>query len=159
MSVPMIEDLLDQIKKAIGMLRFTIDEFDDDEWLSGVSWFCTPARLATHTALSLEGYFFNRADGTYVPGLELDAPWWKLQDDQLPTRAELLSYLTDIETRIEELFATRNDEDLRQPFDLVDYSGKTLMGHYAYALRHTMHHQGALTVLATRHGHEGECWR
>jgi uncharacterized damage-inducible protein DinB len=109
--------------------------------------------------LALEGYFFYQADGSYSPALKLADAWWKLADGQLPTQAELLAYLNDVETRIVELLSTRTDEDLRQPFDLVDYSGRTLAGHYAYALRHTMHHQGALSVLATRHGHEGECWR
>lgn len=159
MGVTMIEDLLVQIKRAIGMLQFTIQEFDEEEWLSGISWFYTPARVATHTALSLEGYFFNRADGSFTPALALEDAWWKLKENQLPKQTALLAYLADIELRIEELFSARVDADLHQPFDLVDYSGKTLMGHYAYALRHTMHHQGALSVLATHHGHEAECWR
>jgi uncharacterized damage-inducible protein DinB len=159
MAVTMTEDLLDQTRRAIGMLRFTIAEFEEDEWLSGVSWFYTPARVAMHTALALEGYFFNRADGTYSPTLALDDAWWKLRDDQLPSQVELLAYLADVEGRIVELLSAQTDDGLSQPYNLADYSGKTVAGHYAYALRHTMHHQGALTVLATRHGHEGECWR
>ncbi len=159
MGVTMTEDLLDQIKKAIAMLRFTIEEFGEDEWTSGISWFYTPARLALHTALALEGYFFDRADGQFAPAIELEARWWELSDDQLPKQAALLEYLADIERRIEQEFTALADDDLSALFDLVDYSGKVLLGHYAYALRHTMHHQGALTVLATHHGHEGECWR
>ena len=159
MSVTMAEDLLDQFKRAIAMVRFTIEEFEEDEWTSGISWFYTPARVALHTALALEGYFFYKPDGQYVPAIELDARWWELSDDQLPKQAELLEYLADIEQRIESVFGSLADEDLGAPFEVVDYSGKTLVGHYAYALRHTMHHQGALTVLATHHGHEGECWR
>jgi len=155
----MVEDLLVQIKRAIGMLRFTIEEFEEDEWLSGISWFYTPARVAMHTALAMEGYFFNQAGGKYSPSIELADAWWKLSDGQLPKQAELLEYLADVERRIDALFVTRTDADLCQPFGLVDYSGQTLLGHYAYALRHTMHHQGALTVLSTHHGHEGECWK
>ena len=159
MSTTMAEDLCDQFMKAIAMVRFTIEEFEDDEWTSGISWFMTPARLALHTALALEGYFFNRAGGHSVPGIRLEGRWWELADDQLPGQATLLDYLAKVEQRIEDVFTSLADEDLGAPFELFDYSGKTLVGHYAYALRHTMHHQGALTALSTQHGHEAECWR
>ena len=159
MTVTMIDDLHNQLTRATAMLRFTIGEFEEDEWTSGISWFYTPARLALHTALALEAYFFYSPDAGYAPSIDLEADWWELSDDQLPSQAKLLVYLLDLERRVGEVFHSLADEDLSAPFDLVDYSGKTLVGHYAYALRHTMHHQGALTVLATHHGHESECWR
>ena len=98
------EDLLDQFNRAIAMVRFTIEEFEEDEWTSGISWFYTPARLALHTIVALEGYFFNQADGRFETGIRLGAPWWELSDDQLPNQAALLEYLADIERRIEQEF-------------------------------------------------------
>jgi hypothetical protein len=71
---------------------------------------------------------------------------------------ELLVYLDEITARIEERFKALEDTQLDAPFELYDWSGKTLLGHYVYALRHTMHHQGALTVLSKHHGHESESW-
>ena len=70
----------------------------------------------------------------------------------------MLEYLDEVKGAIEEAFASLDDEKLSTPFELYAWSGSTLLGHYVYALRHTMHHQGALTVLATHHGHERESW-
>ena len=41
---------------------------------------------------------------------------------------------------------------------LHDGSAATLLGHYVYALRHTMHHHGELATLATYHGLPGGSW-
>ena len=37
-------------------------------------------------------------------------------------------------------------------------SGATLLGHYVYALRHTMHHHGELAALAVHHTGDGGSW-
>ena len=159
MSITMTEDLLDQFQKALSMLRFTVEEFSDEQWISGLSWFQTPARVAYHAVESLDFYFSGKRDNReFEYGYRFDGPWWKLRDEQLPKQAELLEFLDEIKTRIEETFKTLEDTELYAPFELYDWSGKTLLGHYVYALRHTMHHQGALTVLSTHHGHESESW-
>ena len=41
-----------------------------------------------------------------------------------------------------------DDERLADPFEAYPWSGSTRLGHYVYAQRHTMHHQGGLAVLA-----------
>jgi hypothetical protein len=155
----MTDDLHNQFRRAIAMLRFTIEEFEEKEWTAGITWFFTPARLALHTALALEAYFFYRPDSGYAPSIDLVADWAQLTNQQLPNQSDVLVYLADLERRIDEVFGSLSEEELGAPTEFNDYWGKTLLGRYAYALRHTMHHQGALTVLATHHGHEGECWR
>jgi hypothetical protein len=42
--------------------------------------------------------------------------------------------------------------------DCLDYYFSGKIGHYIYALRHTMHHQGELAVLSIYHGNEGGSW-
>ena len=159
MSRIITDDLLDQFQKAIAMTRATIEEFDDQQWLSGISWFETPARVAYHLVESLDFYFSGkRNDEEFSYGHRLGGPWWEMKPDQLPKQEAVLEYLGEVKARREKAFASLEDEKLSTPFDLYDWSGKTLLGHYAYALRHTMHHQGAMTVLATHHGHENECW-
>jgi uncharacterized damage-inducible protein DinB len=159
MSRAMTDDLLDQFQRAIGMVRFTVEEFEAEQWRAGISWFQTPARVAYHLVEALDGYFWGQADGQEFPyGYRLGGTWWEMEDAQLPTQDALLEYLDEVQGRIEETFASTDDARLSAPFDLYDWSGKTLVGHYAYALRHTMHHQGALSVLATHHGHEGQNW-
>ena len=148
MSRIMTDDLLDQFQKAISMVRFTAEEFDDAQWLSGISWFET-----------LDFYFSGKRDGQeFTYGHRFGGTWWEMEDEQLPGQEALLEYLDEVQARIDETFASTDDAELSAPFDLYEWSGKTLAGHYAYALRHTMHHQGALSVLATHHGHEGQNW-
>ena len=153
MSRIMTDDLLDQFQKAISMVRFTAEEFDDAQWLSGISWFQTPARVGHHLVETLDFYFSGKRDGQeFTYGHRFGGTWWEMEDEQL------LEYLDEVQARIDETFASTDDAELSAPFDLYEWSGKTLAGHYAYALRHTMHHQGALSVLATHHGHEGQNW-
>jgi uncharacterized damage-inducible protein DinB len=152
-------DLLDQFQRAISMVRFTVEEFDDEQWLSGISRFQTPARVAYHLVEALDAYFWGNGEGEeFTYGQRFGGTWWEMEDGQLPSQGALLEYLDEVQARIENTFASIDDAELSTPFDLYDWSGKTLVGHYAYALRHTMHHQGALSVLATHHGHEGQNW-
>jgi uncharacterized damage-inducible protein DinB len=159
MSRIMTGDLLDQFHRAIAMVRFTVEEFDDEQWLSGISWFQTPARVGYHLVETLDFYFSGKRDGQeFTYGHRFGGPWWEMEDAQLPGQEALLEYLDEVQARIEARFASVDDTELSAPFELYDWSGKTLLGHYAYALRHTMHHQGALSVLSTYHGHEGQNW-
>jgi uncharacterized damage-inducible protein DinB len=126
---------------------------------SGISWFQTPARVAYHTVEALDAYFLFTNNGQeFAYGGRFGAPWWEMNDEQLPKRPELISYLEDVEKRITRTFSSLEDQDLSAPFVHDDWSGETILGHIVYALRHTMHHQGALSVLSTYHGHEGESW-
>lgn len=160
MSRVLTDDLLDQFGKAISMVRFTVEEFDDEQWISGISWFQTPARLGYHIVETLDFYFSGkRNDQEFEYGYRFDGPWWELKNEQLPKKDALFEYLNEIEERIKETFKSLKDKDLSTPFELYDWSGKTLLGHYVYALRHTMHHHGALTVLSTHHGNERESWK
>jgi uncharacterized damage-inducible protein DinB len=159
MSRVVVDDLLDQFQKAISMVRFTVEEFDNEQWLSGISWFQTPARVGYHLVESLDLYFSGKRDGQeFAYGYRFGGLWWEMKDELLPGRGALLEYLDEVKETIEGAFASLDDENLSAPFELYDWSGSTLLGHYVYALRHTMHHQGALTVLATYHGHEKESW-
>ena len=159
MSRVMTDDLLEQFKRAISMIRFTVEEFTDEQWLSGISWFQTPARVGYHLVEALDAYFCGKGDGQeFGYGHRFGGPWWEMEDAQLPDQDSLLEYLDEVQARIDETFASTDDAELSAPFDLYEWSGKTLVGHYAYALRHTMHHQGALSVLSTYHGHEGQNW-
>jgi hypothetical protein len=69
-----------------------------------------------------------------------------------------LGYLDEIEARIVKHLATLDDADLATPYDEKREHAQTRLGHYVYALRHTMHHHGALTLLSIHHGNVGGSW-
>ena len=56
MSGILADDTLDQCRKAISMVRATIEKFDEEQWRSGVSWFQVPAKVAYHTIECLDYY-------------------------------------------------------------------------------------------------------
>jgi uncharacterized damage-inducible protein DinB len=161
MSTIITDDLLDQFLKAIAMVRFTTEEFEDAEWMSGVPYFQTPARLGWHIVESLDFYFSGKKNSKeFKFGHRFGGtPSWKLPDEKMPKKADCLTYLDEIKDRIETAFASLEDKDLSAPYQLYDWSGKTLLGHYVYAIRHTMEHHGALTVIATHFGHTAESWQ
>jgi hypothetical protein len=93
MSRIMTDDLLDQFKRAISMIRFTVEEFDDEQWLSGISWFQTPARVAYHLVETLDFYFSGKRDGQeFTYGHRFGGPWWEMEDAQLPGQEALLEH-------------------------------------------------------------------
>jgi hypothetical protein len=150
-------DLLDQYRRAFQMLYEEIERFDATEWVKGLDFFQVPAKVAMHTVDCLDYYFCGKTQDEYRWGYRFGGGWWELPDDRLPDVAAVLAYAHEIEDRVVKEFGALQDEDLARPF-VLDDAAKTLLGHYVYALRHTMHHQGELATLNVHHGNEGGVW-
>jgi hypothetical protein len=158
MSTILTEDLLDQYRRAISMLRATIGKFTIEQWTSGITWFQAPAKIACHVVECLDAYFREDPEADYTWRHRFGAPFWELADDAQPSQEALLEYLQDLEKRISRELSSRAGDDLAQPHDVERRHAETCLGHYVYALRHTMHHHGALTLLSVYHGNEGGSW-
>lgn len=158
MSTVLTKDLLDQYQRAIAMLSATIRKFDPQQWTRGISAFQTPAKVAYHTAECLDAYFREDPDADYAWGHRFGAPFWELADDQLPSQEDLLEYIQDLRVRIQKEILSLTDAELAAPHDTEKRHAETRLGHYVYALRHTMHHHGALTLLSIYHGNQGGSW-
>lgn len=158
MSTVLTKDLLNQYQRAISMLRATIGKFSFEQWTSGISWFQAPAKIAYHVIECLDAYFREDPDAPYTWGYRFGAPFWELPDREQPSQEALLEYLQDIEMRIERELSSLTDGSLAEPHDAEKRHAETRLGHYVYALRHTMHHHGALTLLSIYHGNEGGSW-
>ena len=153
-----INDLVDQYQRTFHMLYTTLEEFDAAQWVTGISFFQVPVKLAMHVVDTLDYYFSGKNQEQYVWGHRFNGGWWELSDEQLPDKATVLAYAREIEKRALAELSSLHDEDLSRPFEIADGSGDTLLGHYIYALRHTMHHQGALGVLSIHQGNDGGDW-
>jgi hypothetical protein len=139
------------------MLESTIEEFDDQQWITGFSILQVPVKLAIHILDTLDYYFCGKPSDQYTWGHRFGGGWWELKDDQLPSKTAVLDYAREIAQRIFSELRAKQDSDLFHPFE-IDDSGATLLGHYVYALRHTMHHQGQLSCLSIQQGNEGGDW-
>lgn len=158
MSRGLVEDLLDQYRRAISMVRSTIGKFSAEQWVSGISWFQVPAKIAYHIVECLDAYFRENPNEQFNFGHRFGAPFWELSDEEQPNQEAILKYLEDMEKRVIQELISISDDDLASPHDEEKRHAATSLGHYVYALRHTMHHHGALTVLALHHGNEGGSW-
>ena len=158
MSTLLTQDLLEQTRRAIAMLGDTIRKFEPRQWTQGISDFQTPAKVAYHTIECLDAYFREDPNADYAWGHRFGAPFWELSDEEQPSQEALLAYLEDLETRIARELSSLTDDQLTAPHDEQRRHAETRLGHYIYALRHTMHHHGALTLLSVYHGNRVGSW-
>ena len=152
-----INDLVDQYERSFRMLYDEVGRFDDEQWVTGISFFQIPVKQTMHIVDCLDYYFCGKPGSQYKWGHRFGGGWWELPDDQMPDKAALLAYAREVEERAVTELNGLEDADLSQPWE-IDGSGNTLLGHYVYALRHTMHHHGQLAALAVHHGKEGGSW-
>ena len=153
-----VDDLADQYRRACRMLYAEVDRFGGPQWASGISFHLTPARLAMHIFDCLDYYFSGQTGDQYRWGHRFGGGWWELPVDRLPDKAAVLAYGREIESRILAELAGLDDGDLSRSCEVDPESGATLLGHYVYAIRHTMHHHGELAALSVHHGNEGGSW-
>ena len=158
MSNSLCDSLLDNYQKAIMLVAETISQFDQEQWGKGIDFFQVPSKIAYHTLDCLDFYFRENPNEEYIWGHRFHGGWWELPDERQPTQEALLEYLKDVEERIAQHLTSLNDDDLVTPYDEEKQHGETGLGHYVYALRHTMHHHGALSLLSLYYGNEEGSW-
>ena len=150
------DELAEQFNRSFKMIRAVVNNIPPEEWKEGINEMFSPAVIAYHTVESLDFYFCGRDQFEW--GYRFRGPWWKTTIEELPTKKEIVAYLEEIEERVAAYFESCQDTDLLENFDLYDWSGGTLLGHFIYALRHTMHHQGQLAALQMQYGIEDDTW-
>jgi hypothetical protein len=156
MARAMAADLADQYRRSFQMLYSEVERFDQRQWITGLSPFLSPVNQATHIIDCLDFYFSGKKGEDY-PWCHRFGGWWELSADQQPDQAAVLAYGREIEARIMAELATLDDADLTRPLG-DEGAAATLLGHYVYALRHTMHHHGELAALAVHHTGDGGSW-
>lgn len=157
MENPICRELQENYARAFRVLEGTIDKFSSEQWSQGISSFQVPSKVAYHIVDCLDFYFWD-GDREYTWGHRFDGGWWEKPDPEQPTQDELLAYLHEIKARALQYFEASRDQDMLAADPEHCPHGETRLGHYIYALRHTMHHHGALTLLTIQHGISGGCW-
>jgi hypothetical protein len=152
-----INDLANQYQRSFRMLYSEIERFDEAQWVEGILPFQVPVKVAMHMLNCLDYYFSGMSPEEYQWGHQFGGGWWELSDDELPDKDAVLAYARELEGRVADELSALEDEDLSRPFE-IDISAATLLGHYIYAIRHTMHHHGELAALSIYHGNEGGSW-
>ena len=154
MTNPLCNDIAIQFEKTTKTIEKTIRAFSAEQWLEGISDFEVPAKVAYHIVDCLDFYFHNHEDSKYDWGHKFGGAWHEQSDANQPSQEAVAQYLTEIASKIGNLFKNMNDDDL----SVLYRDNVTNLGHYIYAIRHTMHHQGALTALAVYHKCDPDIW-
>jgi len=136
----------------------SISQFKPNQWTRGIDNFQVPCKIAYHMIECLDYYFREKPDEPFPWGYRFNGGWWELPDDKQPAPDALLHYLEEIEQRISRHFSLIHDADLTTPFDQEKEHGDTRLEHYCYALRHTMHHHGALSLLSLVYENQPGIW-
>ncbi len=148
--------LIANFKGATKLVADVLTKFSQDQWVRGDASLQVPWKLAFHIVDCLDYYF--REDVPYQWGHRFGGGWWQLADDKIPNPDSVLEYLKEIEERIVRQLSSLEDQDLAEPFDPEKQLGDSKLAHYIYALRHTMHHHGELSLLSLQFGNEEGLW-
>jgi hypothetical protein len=157
MSKNAVQDLIKQTEHTFFILYKEIELFDEQQWKTGLDFFLTPVNLTMHIFDCLDYYFGDIPPEEYAWGHRFGGGWWELPEVKQPDQETVLTYAHELEARITSQLNALNDEDLLKPWT-ADPTAGTVIGHFVYALKHTLHHHGELAALAVFHGKEGGSW-
>jgi len=158
MSQVLSTSLANNFQEATKLVTETIHQFKPEQWTKGIDAFQVPWRIAYHIIECLDYYFREQPTEPFEWGHRFQGGWWELSADRLPSPDDLLRYLEEIEHRISRHFSALDDSQLTSPYDKEKEHGQTRLEHYVYALRHTMHHHGALSLLSLSYGNPQGTW-
>ena len=65
-----------------------------------------------------------------------------------------MAFLEEVDGLVRKYLSGLSDADLGAVFS----GDETIMENLVYAIRHTMHHQGALNLLSIHHGIDADLW-
>ena len=153
----MIVLLASQIDATVEMLQDTIGKFNHRSWKIGFGTMQHPWKLAYHIVECLDHYF--------SPGIDSKRPRrfsksvWEMTDQEVPSIEDVQNYLHEVKAKIEQRVQIDDQRDLSEQYDSTREQGFNVLEQYVYAIRHTMHHHGALASLALRAGVEKIMWK
>lgn len=158
MSQILCAGLNDNFQEAGKLVAETIRQFTSEQWTKGIDAFQVPWKIAYHIIDCLDYYFREQPDKPFQWGYRFQGGWWEIPADKVPSQDALLEYLEEIDHRISRHFLMLDDNQLTMPYDKDKEHGETRLGHYVYAIRHTMHHHGALSLLSLTFGNPQGTW-
>lgn len=139
------ELLVDQYGHSWKMLRAGIDHCPDEQWRIVVDDpFFVPARVAFHIIQTVEFYTSERADDFDWQAFGFD--WEESPAEGLPDKSSMIEYLDAVEKKLASYLQSMDDKTLQgSDAEFAPYF-KTPLARMMYALRHSHHHIGQLSL-------------
>ena len=133
--------IAEQHDRAWEMFRQTIARIPEDKWRCDDDPKLNPARRGLH-AVEAADWYETLAFDQVQWGVRF-CDWEGGTPDQLPTKAELLEYLSEVAEKLDKRIRGMSDEELCAP-PPYHWTGETTAGLWGYVLRHTMLHVGEM---------------
>lgn len=149
-------EVLDQFKQVFFKFREVIASFPEQEWCIGESKYQRPAGLACHFLATVDFYTSGLSADEFPWGHRLGCDWEDPDDLSLPSKAMVIDYMEEMETRLE---AWTVSTDFLAEERLHPYCGKTILGRAVYLIRHCESHLAELNLELRRRGFLGPEWR
>jgi len=142
-------ELNEQFNRAWRMIRETISGFSESDWITAGVDYLAPARIAYHLIETVEYYIGEKIKNEFSWGKRFGGGWMDIEKDRLPRQDDMLVYLEEVEGKLTDWLGRC---DFEKENMLFKHTGKTLLGHVLYVLRHTLDHHGQLNSLLYQTG-------
>jgi hypothetical protein len=127
-----------------------VADFEPDAWLHTGRGAMTPARLALHILKSARYYMEDPVPMVFPSGRPFDCDWVSAPEEDLPSQADLLACIADLQARTQKWLAEMDFTGENTPFP---WAGATRMGVALFSLRHSLYHLGELSSLLNESKH------
>ena len=148
--------VLDQYQRALTMFRGAVMAFPADEWRKGDIDYLRPAGVAYHVVESIDFYTGNQPADEFPWGGRFGVDWENTNSDRLPGQEQLITYLDEVEDKLQEWF---RKTDLLAAETVFPWTGTLVLGRVIYNLRNIQHHLSEMSLELTRRGYQSPDWR
>lgn len=141
---------------ALKMFREAIITFPADEWWKGDIDYLRPAGVAYYVIESIDFYIGNEPADKFSWGGRFNVDWEDTDSNRLPDQEQLISYLDEVEDKLQEWFG---NTDLLAAETVFPWAGSIILGRAIYILRNIHHHLSEMSLELTRRGYKSPEWR
>jgi hypothetical protein len=150
-STKITESILENLSLTWQMYKEAINNIPDKEWKTGEIDYLIPSRQILHGIETLD-FYSTTAPDVFKHGYRFNLDWQRASADQLPSRAQLGTYLDEVKEKMETWIKGLDDESFHSPELMYPWTGSTLLGRVLYSLEHSRHHLGELNGELRRRG-------
>jgi hypothetical protein len=143
-------EFMSQYGHAWRVFERLVKDFDAQAWLQAGRDAITPVRLSWHILQSVKSYLADISALQFASGKSFSLDWVQAAESQLPSQADILACLLEMQSRTEKWLAAMDTSAANEAFP---WAGETQLGVVIFLLRHTMFHLGELSSLLNESKH------
>jgi len=140
------------------MYRSAINDIPEEDWRTGDIDYLIPARLVYHVVEAAEFLSGATPEG-FAWGHRFGADWEGATPEQLPTREQALTYLDEVQARVDTWLRGMKDSHFLSPDPEYLWKDSSFLDRALYLLQHNRQHVGELNAELRHRGLPRTKWR